>query len=205
MKHIILVILFLNFYSCAKSPSCFDGEKNGDETEVDCGGICPVCIGKFNIGQTGPGGGVVFYDKGSRTNGWQYLEASRVDQATSAKWGCFGLEILGTQRIVGAGLENQNIVIEKCAVSVTSPEYEKAFAVCADYSVGIYDDWFLPSRDELNEMYVKKSIIGGFQNTAYWSSTETRDEDAWLQEFGTGDQYDDFKNEGKRVRAIRRF
>ena len=36
--------------------SCSDGVKNGDETEIDCGGSCPLCPGTCNIDADCPGG-----------------------------------------------------------------------------------------------------------------------------------------------------
>jgi hypothetical protein len=68
-----------------------------------------------------------------------------------------------------------------------------------------YSDWFLPSLGELRLMYQNKELIGEFRDQPYWSSTEERAEDAWLIEFVNGDEYDDFKTNERRVRAIRRF
>jgi len=40
----------------------------------------------YRIGDTGPAGGIVFYDKGDNSDGWQYLEAAPVDFEFSANW-----------------------------------------------------------------------------------------------------------------------
>jgi len=44
-------------------------------------------------------------------------------------------------------------------------------------------DWRLPTKDELDEMYNNKDLIGNFVNTNYWSSTEHNSDYAWMQVF----------------------
>jgi hypothetical protein len=39
------------------------------------------------------------------------------------------------------------------------------------YSGGGYNDWYLPSKDELNKLYLNQVTIGGFADATYWSST----------------------------------
>ena len=34
---------------------------------------------EYTIGDTGPAGGIIFYDKGNKTDGWRYLEAAPAD------------------------------------------------------------------------------------------------------------------------------
>ena len=86
---------------------------------------------------------------------------------------------------------------------------------CNRLTYGGYDDWYLPSKDELNLVYLVKSDInptatanGGenFATSIYWSSSEFDDRDAWAQFFSNGLQISDFKTfTGNRVRAIRAF
>jgi len=93
-----------------------------------------------------------------------------------------------------------------------------AAKVCHDYSVVYnevtYDDWFLPSKDELNQMYLNLSREGveGFAqvNAYYWSSSESDGRNAWYQFFGTmGDEDGPQDYSGKAsvywVRAVRAF
>lgn len=68
-------------------------------------------------------------------------------------------------------------------------------------------EWFLPSKDELNEMYVNLHVegVGGFTDYYYWSSSENSSDDAWGQFFTNGDQYYDDKNDAVYVRPVRAF
>ncbi|PKL21289.1 MAG: hypothetical protein CVV48_08770 [Spirochaetae bacterium HGW-Spirochaetae-4] len=71
-----------------------------------------------------------------------------------------------------------------------------AAKICDEFSIEnegvIYDDWFLPSKDELNFMYqnLQMQSKGGFSWNYYWSSSESNDEFAWIHEFQNGGQYD---------------
>ena len=69
----------------------------------------------------------------------------------------------------------------------------------------VHRDWRLPTKNELNLMYVLKSIIGGFANSHYWSSTESDYTYAWFQYFDNGYQYYDYKPTTYYVRAVRAF
>jgi len=72
--------------------------------------------------------------------------------------------------------------------------------------LGGYDDWFLPSKDELNQMYQQRGVIGGFASNYYWSSSESNSYSAWYQYFYNGYQYVNYKDiNNRRVRACRAF
>ena len=64
---------------------------------------------------------------------------------------------------------------------------------CTVYKGSGYTDWFLPSKDELNEMYKQKNLIGGFADWEYWSSSEYNLSNAWYQYFFHGGQSGLFK------------
>ena len=68
-----------------------------------------------------------------------------------------------------------------------------------------YGDWYLPSKFELNLLYAQKSVVGGFANSYYWSSTEASSTSAWLQNFRRGIQTNFNKYDANRVRAVRAF
>ena len=75
-----------------------------------------------------------------------------------------------------------------------------------------FKDWRLPTKRELNLMYVQRISIGGFDlsfeaptYSAYWSSTEASSNYAWEQYFNVGLQSNDGKSFSKSVRAVRAF
>jgi hypothetical protein len=73
------------------------------------------------------------------------------------------------------------------------------------YAGGGYTDWYLPSKDELNKLYLNRIAIGGFADIYYWSSTEVVSHSAWYQNFYDGSQGTNYKNYTYAVRAIRAF
>ncbi len=136
----------------------------------------------FIIGEIGPAGGTVFYDKGSYSNGWRYLEAAPASTEWSGKqWGGYMYEVgAGAQgATIGTGAANTAAIVS--VYGDTEPKYgltDYAAKLCADLSFGGYDDWFLPSKDELIQMYSQRSNIGGFSSALdatalYWSSSES--------------------------------
>lgn len=68
-----------------------------------------------------------------------------------------------------------------------------------------HGDWYLPSKIELNLLYQQKSVVGGFANVLYWSSSENNSISAWDQDFGSGDQNGEVKHFTLEVRAVRAF
>ena len=175
----------------------------------------------YPIGDRGPAGGWVFYDcdaDNDRGNadgliseecGWRYLEAapSDIEQGAVAfiQWGDSGK--FGTQTGIGTGTMNTEIIVSKASNSRTP----NAATLCNDYTCDGYDDWFLPSKDELHMMYTNlhKAGLGGFAgyNGYYWSSSEgsSNSSYAWKQGFSNGTQNIDTRNSGYRVRPVRAF
>ncbi len=177
---------------------------------------------EYKVGDVGPGGGLVFYDcdadngygngDGLKSSecGWRYLEAAPWDIFQEAVWGDNGE--YGTQTGIGTGITNTAIIVSKASNS----RKPNAATLCDNYTCGYYtcgesDYWFLPSKDELNLMYVNlhKNGWGGFANDGYyWSSSETYNDtdDAWMQSFDNGNQYSiGFRNFNCRVRPVRAF
>jgi hypothetical protein len=164
-----------------------------------------VSFTTMSIGQTGPGGGIVFFNKGNATGGWQYLETATSDAGTNLIWGCNGTSIPGTQLTVGSGEANTALI----AVVCTSPGFAAKF--CDDLVLGGQTDWFLPSRDELNLMYKNLHLNNqGNFNVYYSSSTEFNVQNVWVFNFYDGSTdggTDPFGNKSfaYNVRAIRAY
>jgi hypothetical protein len=185
-----------------------------------------VTVSSYVLGDIGPAGGYIFYDKGyyskadftivkAAGNGtvpitppydaWRYLEAAPSDNP-NAVWGCKGTSIFGAGgTAVGAGEQNTIDIEAGCTTPDTAAD------LCANLSLGGYSDWFLPSKDELNLMYENLKLfgVGGFAGIAYWSSSEFTSEFsadfAWAQNFTDGNQGYTLKNSTVLVRAVRAF
>jgi parallel beta-helix repeat protein len=183
----------------------------GGETASDTSDFNTICGNTPDqihpdIGETGPAGGLIFYDKGEVSDGWRYLEAALSDQHYigdyTVEWGCLGTLILGADgTAVGTGEQNTIDIENGCATAGTAAD------ICANLSLGGYSDWFLPSKDELNLMYTNLKVagVGDFESTWYWSSSEINENYAWYQNFTDGSQGQPGKHVTLRVRAARAF
>jgi len=80
-----------------------------------------------------------------------------------------------------------------------------AAQLCANYQGGNYSDWYLPSKYELNLLFLHGAAVGGFNYAAYWSSNENEEGKALRQSFGDGFQSYFFKDAFSYIRAIRAF
>jgi hypothetical protein len=150
------------------------------------------------------GGGIVFYVYDGGQHG---LIAATADQSTAIRW--YGGTYTNTRARgdgIGAGLKNTAIIIANQG-SVDGAAF--AATVCNEYSVTVagttYGDWYLPSKYELNLLYLQKTVVGGFATYGYWSSTENDSGNAWVQDFYFGFQYYDTKYNSLYVRAVRAF
>jgi hypothetical protein len=159
--------------------------------------------GTHYIGET-YGGGKVFY---VYDNGKHGLIAATSDQSTAMRW--YGGSNTNTRARgdgVGAGLKNTAIIIANQG-AVDGNAF--AATVCNEYSVTVdgvtYGDWYLPSKHELDLLYLQKTVVGGFSNSYYWSSTEYGSNFAWGQYFYSGFQIATNKDNTFYVRAIRAF
>jgi len=151
----------------------------------------------YDVGDTGPAGGVVFYDKGSYSAGWRYLEAAPSDQSSSQAWSNITATAIGTTgTAIGTGMANTTAIILQVGHTGS------AAYLCHSQIIGGYSNWFLPSQVELNQMYIN---ISGFSADNYWSSSEDSASDADSQSFDDGFQYNDGKNALNYVRCIRAF
>ncbi|MCX7086893.1 MAG: DUF1566 domain-containing protein [Methylococcales bacterium] len=74
-----------------------------------------------------------------------------------------------------------------------------------DVAGKMFTDWRLPTKFELNLLYVQRGLVGGFVNNLYWSSAEPSAANAWCQDFGTSSQYSVGKSALLLLRAVRAF
>jgi hypothetical protein len=177
-KLICLTLICLTFLSCKKDDDINTTNPTG-----------------LSIGDTYQGGIIFYLD----SNGGGLI-AAPTDQSTGAEWGCYGTTISGADgTAIGTGAQNTIDIELGCTNTVTAAD------ICANLTLGGYSDWFLPSKDELNEMYQNKSTIGGFANSLYWSSTEYASSGAWRENFFIGNQDGYVKDASNNVRAIRAF
>ena len=155
------------------------------------------------VGKTYQGGIIAYLDTLDGTG----LIAAPTDQGY-VKWGCYGTLISGADgTAIGTGSQNTADILAGCS------ETNIAAYLCDTLTLGGYNDWFLPSKDELNKLYenigqgnaLGLGNVGGFPSNSYWSSTELDILDAWSQYFGYGNQYDLNKFHYRSVRAVRAF
>lgn len=190
-------------------------------------GFCLSCgfdRNQYHVGDIGPAGGYIFYDcdadnsSGNKDGlkssacGWRFLEAapSDLNDGKTFVWG--DNRTYGTKTGLGSGKTNTSIIVSQASNS----RVPNAATVCNDFSYLGFDDWFLPSKDELVQMYenLHKSGLGGFAVSdgyyyyyEYWSSSEGDyyGIDAWIQYFYDGSQYGSGRGENARVRPVRAF
>jgi hypothetical protein len=160
----------------------------------------------YKIGDTALGGKIAYIlqqgDSGFDANMQHGLVAAISDQTSAIRWNNGTNKTTGAKGIViGTGFANTNSIISAQGETTTS----YAAGLARAYKGGGYDDWFLPSKDELNKLYINKLIIGGFANNNYWSSSEQDFDFAFKRNFINGDQNFNTKVNVFYVRAIRTF
>ena len=165
----------------------------------------------FSVGDTGPGGGTIVYVDLTRAPGSKYFEVACAGWSDGVcagsdltdpgiAWGCFGTLISDADgTAIGTGAQNTAEIVAGC------PESGIAAKVADALVLGGQTDWFLPSQDELNQMYVEQTAIGGFSVGDYWSSSESDANYAWNKSFYSGWQYYYFKYYTWYVRPVRAF
>jgi hypothetical protein len=179
-----------------------------------------ITVTAYVIGSIGPGGGKIFYiseagfncgsgftSTGSPTGGLcRYLEAATSAISPSwtdatTVWSSNTIKLIGgTTSEVGSGWKNTLRMIDQ------NPD-PNAGTVAKAFAGGGLTDWYLPSKDELLELYSRKNLVGEFvANSYYWSSTEYNSGNAWLKDFSGSSYSQAIKSAtGYYVRPIRAF
>jgi len=181
---------------------------------VDTGVVCYECTTTttttttaptYTIGEAALGGTIAYilqpgdpgYDAGTQHG----LVATVNDVSTGTYWGCTGVLISGTfDTAIGSGSQNTINIVNECF----NPSF--AAKLCSDLVEGGYSDWYLPSKDELYQLYVNRVAIGGFSIANYWSSSQFDANTADIYQFDVIPLTShDNKSLNHRVRAIRSF
>jgi hypothetical protein len=147
-------------------------------------------------------GGIIAYFLQSGNPGYDPtvkhgLIASPHDQG-NAPFGCAGITV-GTSNSFGSGATNTAKIIDSCSTTGISSR------VCSDLVLNGYDDWFLPSMQELQQIYPNKDAIGGYGNGYYTTSSEYGADNCIQIQFSTGRTVYYTKTYPDFVRCIRTF
>jgi hypothetical protein len=138
-----------------------------------------------------------------------------LDVVFESQWGCQGTAVGGTSTAVGRGRINTERVL---AFHNSLPDFfnnptqchpnnngSVGARVALEFSSGGFDDWFMPSQQEMGYLFRNKDVIGGFTEAEYWSSCESNAQAACAMSFITGEFLSRDKSEFRRVRVIRFF
>ena len=153
--------------------------------------------GKLYIGMQYKGG-IIFYLE--PFNGAGGLLVSNDDISSGTIWACASNVSGAINKSVGSGQTNSDAIIKQCGLV-------GAAGLCANYKFGKYDDWFLPSVDELALIYknLKETDKEKFSTGFYWSSSQLSEAKAYRYGFMGGNLGDADKSLSHFVRAVRRF
>ena len=164
----------------------------------------PVWVEDVQIGDFRDGG-IVFWVDGTGQHGL----VCDINDLVISTWGCYGTTISGADgTVIGTGSQNTTDILAGCTAANTAADR------CANSTAQSYSDWFLPSKDELNQMYTNSAAIdstaianGGsaFTTNYYWSSSEYSNNWSRILHFNSGYQGWDSKAWNNYVRAVRAF
>jgi cytochrome c551/c552 len=192
------------------------GGYSGTVTSESDPRVAVVATGKLVIGDSYGGGKVAYFlqsgetikDTGDvvlysyETNVQHGLIAATADAPTQMLWSNIGDASVGTTGIeIGTGWRNTTLIVSQSGCTSGAAYY------CDNLTEGGKDDWFLPSKNELNQLWINRVAIGGFAAEDYWSSSESESPTAALfQGFGGGTSSGAGKDVYSfRVRDVRYF
>jgi hypothetical protein len=226
------------FYTSAgmKKPaefvSYFDSSKTYRFTMPSNDTTVTADMDNYSVGYPGPSGGLIFYVEQNTdtiaSQGWKYLEAALQDAQSPAGGGGSGIDWMylpysepsdpqhyysvTTYPDIGKGRLNTENMIQTIKTNIGGDSYlnyeNGAAKACDIFTYGGYNDWFLPSLNELTAMYseLKANYLGNFINTLYWSSVEYSNNEAYAVDFTDGTSVKQEKrHQNLRVRPVRSF
>ena len=187
--HVVLVRAFPQTDQNPPAPSLV--------TSVGENRLCEIASTACRIGDKGPGGGIIVYDAGLDKSWGRYLEiapksceVSRVAYSKGSTSVIFSSEAERVRsKAIGAGRSNTATLR-----GVGAPAATATATVCNGLN-----DWFLPSKGELNEAFrqlshsrtgLQLTPIGQFERGYYWTSSDYNGKTAWTQYFADGQQFD---------------
>lgn len=166
-----------------------------------------VFTAALSVGENWAGGKIAYIfqpaDPGYVAGETHGIIAAIADQSTGTSWGCYG-SILGADgTAIGTGEANTQAIVDNCSTAGI------AARICTDLNQSGYSDWYLPSIDELQELFNNRTAIGGFSTTSYYlSSTEYNSNYPWFIYFSNGAAMHAPSTKSIntfRVRAVRTF
>jgi len=170
------------------------------------------------IGETGPGNGIVFYysEAGfscgpNLSSTCNYLEAAPNTWSNESEDPQITWSTVENHEITVTGADDTSIGTGyKNSIALANQSGNLAASTAAmsarEYYGGEKSNWYLPSKDELDLLFTKRSTVGGFiTSDNYWSSSEIANDGAWNQSFSTGEKGGNGKFDTRAVRPIRAF
>lgn len=166
----------------------------------------------YAIGDTGPAGGLIFYvnPTGIEMVGMgsfiKYLEVAPASTEWAAKkWSDPNATLIGTNSDIGTGWRNTSVIVAGISGSETGRAAELCDSLSSAHGGSTYNDWFLPSLNELSALYTAVHLLGGFASGAYWSSSEFNASNVSTVSFVNGSSNFHLKSATYYVRCIRAF
>lgn len=169
-----------------------------------------VALVSYEVGDTGPAGGIIAFSNPDSGSDWQYIEVAPIDwsgEETDPKyiWGAKNEKVKDLGKELGTGYDNTLRIVEFVSQFESEPF---AALVCHQLVYGGYDDWFLPSDEELLLLYTNLHLkgLGDFSiKDGYYSSTEGTSQTAHICSMKKGTIFSSSKSSPKYIRPIRRF
>ncbi len=164
-------------------------------------------VTNYFVGDIGPSGGLICYIKDEFSDGWRYLEAAPTDTDDKYIFGEYYKDesLNNISTTIGSGYENTELLFGSNAFK--NPQ---ATTACISYSLGDYDDFFLPSLDELKEVskhlgIFSKGDYSFYSNVFYWTSSLSSNQKPYIVCLLSGFSTTTNSDENRCTLPIRRF